>query len=124
MFIEYNPNPKLNHVGDCVIRALTRVRESTWDNTYLELMQVGFELKDLPSANNVWGTYLLRNGFRRFNLPDNCPECYTVKDFCKDNRKGVFVLATGSHVIAVVNGDYYDSWDSGLEIPVYIFERI
>ena len=27
------------------------------------------------------------------------------------------------HVIAVENGDYYDNWDSGDEVPIYYWER-
>ena len=38
-----------------------------------------------------------------------------------DHPKGIYVVATGSHVVAVVNGDYYDSWDSGDEIVAYYF---
>jgi hypothetical protein len=26
-------------------------------------------------------------------------------------------------VVAVVDGDYYDTWDCGDEVPVYYFER-
>ena len=31
----YNPNPKDNLVGDCVIRALTLALNEDWDKTYL-----------------------------------------------------------------------------------------
>ena len=78
---------------------------------------------DMPSANRVWGEYLRSLGFVRRTIPDNCPDCYTVRDFCRDNPIGEFILGTGEHVIAVVDGDYYDSWDSGREIPIYYFER-
>lgn len=78
---------------------------------------------DIRHANHVWGTYLRNNGFKRFNLPDLCPDCYTVRDFCSDHPTGTFVLATGTHVIAVINGNYYDSWDSGMEIVAYLFKK-
>lgn len=29
-FIYYNPNPKGNHIGDCVIRALTIALDCNW----------------------------------------------------------------------------------------------
>ena len=78
---------------------------------------------DMPSSNAVWGEYLKRNGFTKHVIPDSCPQCYTVQDFCEDNPNGTFVLATGSHVIAVIDGDYLDSWDSGNEIPVYLWRK-
>lgn len=95
----------------------------TWDDVYLDLMLLGFAMKDMPSANHVWGTYLMQNGFQRFALPNTCSDCYSVSDFCNDHPKGTYVLATGSHVIAIIDGNYYDSWDSGREVPAYLFAK-
>ena len=78
---------------------------------------------DMPSANRVWGQFLKDKGFRKVQIPDVCPECYTVREFCRDNPRGIYVLGTGEHVVCVRNGDYFDSWDSGMEIPIYYFER-
>lgn len=121
MYISYNPHPTHNNTGDCVIRAITKVLGIGWDDAYLDLMLYGFSMKDWPDSNHVWGSYLLNNGFRRYPLQNTCPDCYTVRDFCEDHPHGTFVLATGSHVIAVIDGDYYDSWDSGNEVPAYVF---
>jgi hypothetical protein len=35
----------------------------------------------------------------------------------------VYVLGIGDHVVCAVNGDWYDAWDSGAEIPAYYWER-
>ena len=124
MYVFYQPNPRRNNVGDCVIRALSLILNQSWDDTYLDLAIVyGFNLKDMPSANYVWGAYLKDKGFKRQAIPNTCPDCYTVKDFCRDHPTGSYVVSTGSHVIAVSGGDYYDSWDSGNEVPIYYFER-
>jgi len=123
MYIFYNPNPKGSNIGDCVIRALTKACDMTWDDVYLDLMLLGFVIKDMPSANHVWGTYLMQNGFQRFALPNTCPDCYSISDFCNDHPKGTYVLATGSHVITIIDGNYYDSWDSGREVPAYLFAK-
>ena len=56
-------------------------------------------------------------------LPRNCPDCYRVKDFCCNNPYGKFIVATGDHVVAVIDGNYYDAWDSGNEILSYYFEQ-
>lgn len=77
----------------------------------------------MPSSNNVWGTYLTEKGFRRFSIPNTCPNCYTIKDFCRDNSIGTYIIGTGSHAVAVIDGDYYDTWDSGDEVPIYFFKR-
>ena len=74
-YIPYNPNPNGNYVGDCVVRALSKVTEQDWDGTYIGLALAGFALKDMPSANHVWGAFLRDRGFKKISLPDTCPEC-------------------------------------------------
>lgn len=123
MYIHYNPNPDGIYVEDCTVRAISFVTEQDWDTTYIRLFLQGFVMKNMPSVNNVWGSYLASKGFERWTLPDMCPVCYTIREFCKDNPKGTFVLATGSHVVAVKDGDYYDAWDSGNEVPTSVWRR-
>ena len=123
MFVQYNPNPLSNRAGDCVVRAITKILNIDWDEAYLGIVMQGYTSKDMPSVNHVWGEYLHNKGFKRHVIPDTCPECYTVADFANEHKKGQFILATGAHVVAMIDGDYYDTWDSGDEVPVYFFER-
>lgn len=58
-------------------------------------------------------------GYRRETIPNTCPDCYSLREFCRDNPSGSFLVGTGDHVIAAVDGDYYDTWDSGDTIPIY-----
>ena len=78
---------------------------------------------DMPSANRVWGTFLKQQGFKKYQMPDLCPDCYTIKDFCYNSPYGTYIIGTGEHVVCVIDGDYYDSWESGNEIPLYYFQR-
>lgn len=122
-WIYYNPNPANNLVGDCVVRALTLALNADWDKAYADVSAQGFQMKDMPSANETWGALLRQKGFKRYIIPNECPDCYTIEDFCKDHPHGLFVLATGTHVVTCVNGHYYDSWDSGNKIPIYYFMK-
>ena len=122
-YIYYNPNPLGLSVGDCTIRAISRALDLSWTDTYMGLVNQGYQMYDMPSANRVWGQYLKDNGFKKFQLPDFCPECYTIRDFCYDYPIGTYIVGTGEHVVCVRNGDYYDSWDSGNEMPIYYFKR-
>lgn len=121
-YIERNLNPNGKRVGDCVVRAIATVLNETWERVYIDLMLEGFANKDIMTANYVWGGYLRRNGFTRHVVPNTCPSCYTVRDFCKDHAEGRFVLATGSHAVAVIDGNYIDTWDSGNEVPAYFWQ--
>ena len=123
-YSNYNPNPAGRSVGDCAVRAIAIATGQDWIGAYISLTAAGLEAKDLPNADSVWGRYLIRHGFKKHLMPDDVPDGYTVSDFARDNPKGIFVLSMpGRHVVTIVDGDYYDSWDSGAEIPVYYYSR-
>lgn len=123
-YVNYNPNPVRKLVGDCVIRAISKTLDMDWEDVYLDIMVQGFNMHDMPSSNDVWGTYLFEHGFRRYVIPDTCPNCYTVRQFVNDNPDMTGILATGTHVIAVGgDGNYYDTWDSGQEVPIYYWRK-
>lgn len=102
-----NPNPCGRSVGDCVIRALSILLNQSWEQTYTALCITGFLECDMPNANHVWGKYLEENGFV-------CEPLYntSVRQFAKDNPFGRYVLATGEHVVTVIDGYYYDAWEA------------
>lgn len=120
---EYNPNPQSRKVGDCAVRALCKALNADWDTVFLGIAIEAFGRKNMSSANSVWGAYLHKHGFTRCTLPDNCPDCYTVNDFCRDHPNGVFVVAVDNHVVCVCDGTLYDSWDSSGEIPLYYWMK-
>jgi len=122
-FIRYNPNPDRRNVGDCTVRAISKALGQDWETTYTGLALEGFCRCDMPSANHIWGAYLKRHGFRRSLIPDECPDCYSVAEFAADHPKGTYILALSGHVVCVQDGDYYDSWDSGGEVPLYYWQR-
>lgn len=123
-YVFYNPNPGGKFVGDCVIRAVSKViNHNDWELSYAEIAAEGFKLYDMPSSNYVWGSYLKSKGFVRKNLPDTCPDRYTLQNFCEDYPSGSYIVATGTHVAAVVNGNLYDSWDSRDEVVIYYWEK-
>lgn len=123
MFIEYNANPQNRRGDDCVIRAIATVQNIPWDDAYMSICLEGLLLKDMPSANHVWGAYLRKTNFSRHMIPNSCPDCYTVNDFTEEHPRGRYILALHGHVVAVIDGDYYDTWDSGNEIPLYYWEE-
>lgn len=123
MYVRHNENPNNANRGDCVVRAISLAVGQTWDDTYVDLAVLGFGFKDMPSSNYVWSAYLKSKDFTVRAIPNTCPDCYTVINFCREHPTGTYILATGTHVVTVIDGDYYDSWDSGMEVPVYYFEK-
>ena len=123
MFVQYNPNPYERNVGDCTVRAISKALGIGWEKAYSKLCVQGFNMCDMPSANSVWGSLLRQEGFYKKTIPDECPDCYTLKEFCKDFPKGVYVVALSGHVVTVCDGDYFDTFDSGDLVPLYYFYR-
>lgn len=119
-----NLNPRKKSVGDCTIRAIGIATDSNWYDVYLDLCLFGMLMCDMPSSNAVTTAYLKKNGFRRRTISDDCPDYYTIADFCKDHPKGTYIIGTGSHLTTVIDGDLWDSWDSSNECPVYYFEKM
>ena len=122
-FVSYNANPLRNIVGDCVIRTISKAEGKSWDEVYTSICLEGAFLGDMPTANEVWGSYLRRIGYKRMPIEDKEKKCYTVADFCADNQQGTYILAMESHVVAVCDGKYYDTWDCGNEFPLYFWKK-
>lgn len=123
MWQDYNPNPNGHRVGDCTVRAVACALGQSWLKTYIGLAIEGILLGDMPSANRVWGAYLERNGFKRRLTEADCSTCYTVRDFCSEHPDGTYVLAISGHVVCCKDGDWWDSWDSGSEVPMYYWYK-
>lgn len=124
MFKKFNPNPRGNDfAGDCVIRAIVKATGQTWESVFVGLSLMGYFSGDWGNSNGVWDAYLRKNGFKRYILPNTCPYCYTIADFARDHPIGTYILGTGKHAVTVVDGNYYDSWESGNEIPIYYYTK-
>ena len=123
MYSYFNCNPKGNRVGECVIRAISKALNQPWEDTYIELTIQGYIMGDLLSSNSVWGAYLKSKGFDRDIISTDCPDCYTINDFCEEYPEGIFVVGTGTHAVAVIDGTIFDTWNSGDETPIYFYKK-
>lgn len=106
-----------------MIRAISIVTGESWDKVYLDLSAEGFSLGDWGNANGVWDAYLRKRGFRRYICPNDCPYCYSLIDFAEEHPIGSYIVATGSHAVAIISGNYYDAFDSGRVVPIYYYTK-
>ena len=134
MYIHYNDNPFNLDVGDCVVRAISVALNYNWYMVHDELSFLSRKMADMPSSNRVWKEYLRQKGWIERTVDINCPNCITLKDFCRTHPRGRYIVSlcemslaqnniivTGSHVVSVIDGDYYDTWDSGADVPLSYF---
>ena len=123
MWKRWNPNPQGLLTGDCTVRAICAATGKGWHEIHDQLCDLSGRMADMPSADRVWWELLRRYGFTKQRLISTCPDCYTVRDFARDHPVGTFVLGPHEHAVCVINGDWWDSWDSGSTVPTYFFRR-
>ena len=123
MYSYFNCNPKGNRVGDCVIRAISKALNQSWEDTYIDLTIQGYLMGDLLSSNAVWGAYLKSKNFTRDIISNDCPECYTIEDFCNEHPKGTYIIGTGTHAVCVEDSCVFDTWNSSGEVPIYFYHK-
>ena len=130
MWIKKNLNPLGKNTGDCVVRAIAYATGKTWDEVYQDLCDMGYQRAEMPSINSNWWAYLKDHGYKRNIIPDSCPYCYTVSDFCMEHPAGRYILFIPhsdregvGHVVAVDNGNYIDTWDSGNCVPLVYWKE-
>lgn len=121
MWVKANPNPQNNEVPDCVVRALSIAFNEDWYQIYDDLCAMGRYDCNMPSADAVWGHYLKLRGCEPFTLPSSCPRCTTIRLFTRYYPRGIYIIGTGGHAVAVIDGNYFDSWDSGNEVPTFFW---
>ena len=115
----YNPNPVGRSVGDCSVRAVAKALDLDWEQAYVLLASNGFAMGDMPAAESVWGATLRQNGFYK----KLCPDCETIEAFVDHNSDGIYVFGCSGHVVTVIDGVLYDTWDSRKEIPQFYWYR-
>lgn len=118
----FNPNPEGKNVGDCVIRAICKAFGYDWERAYLKICIQGYIMHDISASDSVWGAYLRNHGYKQ-KIANPCPDCYTLEEFAEEHPNGTYVVKTDNHVTAVVNGAYYDSWDSGNKVVIYYYQK-
>lgn len=120
MYIYYDANPSGSPTGDCVIRAIATITRRPWRDIHWDLAILSNQRCKMMDDNVIWHEYLKNLGFKIYAIQD---PCMRVKDFCNAHPYGEYILGTGRHVVAVIDGDYYDAWDSGNEFPVFYWRK-
>ena len=124
MYRHFNNNPLgRNKVGDCSVRAVSKALGVSWDDAHDMLADMSKNMGTIMNDNDVISAVLRMHGFYKENLSCTSRDCYTVREFANENPRGTYVVGTGSHVVAIINGDYYDSWPSGDESVIYFWVK-
>lgn len=115
----YQPNKKdvKDKYGDCTIRALSKVFEISWLEAfdliipYCRREQVSNIFDCPPEKREI---ILDDLGFNYHGISNQRGTTRpTVEIFTKLHLRGRYILNVARHVVACVDGHYYDTWDCG-----------
>ena len=121
-FKRYNANPNDKDVGDCVKRSISLALGLDYDKVSKELNKIRKELNlDQYNYPAVYERYLRSLGytFQKY-------EPVTESEFSDTHPEGIYILEVGperlvtkggsNHLVCIMNGNIYDSWDSSDDI--------
>ena len=108
-----NRNPKGRvGTGDCVYRAISSALGKDWCEVARELAELACETAYCPNGTSNYDIYLERNGFKKHPQPRHEDRTkYTLKEFCEEHKRGVFVVNMPHHLTVVKAGKCHDTWD-------------
>lgn len=118
-FKYYQPNDKdlKDKVGDCQVRALSKVLGLSWLEAFDLTIPICREMQTytiFDSELNKTKEAMARLGFEYTGISNKKgSKRPTVKSFAMSHPKGKYIVSVAHHVVAVVDGMYYDTWDSG-----------
>lgn len=88
--------------------------DMTWMEVFEDTLPVCINNQALHNNQIVYTEYLKSKGFVYVGISNKKgTKRPTVKSFAKEHKEGVYFVTVANHVVAVVNGMYYDTWDSG-----------
>ena len=111
----FQPNtldPK-NRAADCVIRSICHAFSLEWENAFDALVGYARKAHCMPNQKKSYEPFLKDRGWVYRSVKNHQ---LTVQVF-SEHRKTPAICHVrcgyGTHMVAVSNGNYYDSWDSG-----------
>ena len=115
----YQPNDKdlKDQFGDCQVRALSKALGLTWLETFDLTVPICRELQTYTifgCGHEKVKQAMKSLGFEYTGISNKKGSTRpTVDSFAKDHKQGKYILTVANHVVACVDGIYYDTWDSG-----------
>lgn len=128
-FKYYQPN-KLDlkdKYGDCTIRAISKVFDLSWQDTFILCEPIIKKYQLLPNYFFFAGQenqVVEMLGLIRYKVSNKKgSKRPTVQSFAATHPNGTYLLKVAHHVVAVVDGYYYDTWDCGNKCLYGYYEK-
>ena len=125
----YQPNDLdlQDKYGDCTIRALSKALDVSWLEAFDKTIPLcrKYQVSNVFDAPaNIRKEFLDQLGFDYHGISNKRGvRRPTVAEFAKKHKKGRYICNVAGHEVAVVDGNYYDTWDSGRKCLYGYFEK-
>lgn len=121
----HNANPKNRFTTDCVVRAISTATEIPYNRVVMELAELQCKTGYDDGDDKLYDVYLKSKGFLKRKQPrkeDNTK--YTGKEWCDllqgdfdwvmntDKVKRIVAHIGGHHLVAIIDGRVWDTWNS------------
>lgn len=106
---------KWKTAADCSVCAVMKALDFDWGTAYAALCEAGRQLRRMPNETQSIDR-VLSNGWKFSWYGVNCRAGEvkpTVAELAARYPDRTMVASTNEHVVAIVDGDWYDKWDSG-----------
>lgn len=117
--------PNKHKTGDCSVRSICAAINVDWLDSFNLLVEKGIKFRTMPNDVKCIDSVLSDNNFvgvcKKLKRGE---KRQTVNEFCKEHKKGIYVLRVCHHVVTVKNGKFYDIWDCGNEKIFKYWEKI
>lgn len=129
-YVYFQPNKKdlKDRFGDCQVRALCKALDLTWVEAFDLTIPICREVQTYTifgGSCDIGKANLAKLGFVYHGVSNKRGTTRpTVDSFAKDHPTGRFICKVAHHVVAVVDGKYFDTWDSGSCSMYGYYEKI
>lgn len=111
IYKEYNNNPKNKHTADCVVRSISTALNKKWEDVFEDLIVLGRELSVMPNNKEAYGKYL-----EEYETINVFKQTLGGRKRLKVNQVpevGTYIVRVAKHLVTVVDGVIYDTWNCG-----------
>lgn len=103
-----------DNYGDCAIRCICKAEEMKWLDAYDMMWKISREVMCPMNCKHGFEHILKSLGYTYTGISNKKgSKRPTVDKFAKENKTGTHICVVANHYVAVVDGMYHDTWDSG-----------
>ncbi len=118
-----NPHPDNKSVGDCVVRAFTITQETDYLEVRRELNRLNREWNlDGYKKRKFLKKYYKEKGYERISINEQGKPKLRGYEVAEFHPKGTYILNMRKHLVAMIDGVIYDTWNSSNEVVYNIYK--